>query len=105
MTFLLGKADTATVAQVTAVPTAAVILLSKTRQRSCLSFWIAVYVVVGGPLEICHASKLLFPSSVRSPRWIIDSLVQSLQLTRDVGACFPSCRKRAVFLSVLSLLF
>ena len=50
MTFLLGKTDTDIVAQITTVPTAADVLVSKINQDSCLSFWITVYIVVGRPL-------------------------------------------------------
>lgn len=44
-TFLLGKTDIDIVA-----PTAAIILVSKINQDSCLSFWVTVYIVVGRPL-------------------------------------------------------
>jgi len=50
MTFLLGKTDTDIVVQITIVPTAAIILVSKIKQDLCISVWIAVYIVVGRPL-------------------------------------------------------
>lgn len=47
VTLLLGKSDTDIVTQITTVPTAAVTLVWKINQDSCLSFWITVYILVG----------------------------------------------------------